>query len=123
MTAYLILVTDNIVYMPRSEGQLDKILDEFGDFFSHKVKKVIELQFLNYRILLSEYGTSINQTNHILQSVLDEYFDKGEIKSSPFPLDSKFDYVVYSILPMMEEELIQTEKKDEGKYNHWIGTF
>ena len=62
----------------------------------------------------------IDQTNHITQSVLNEYFETDEkvkYESSPFPLDSKFKYELYTSLPMSEEESTQAEKKYKGKYN------
>ena len=68
------------------------------------------------------HGISIDQTNHITQSVLNEYFDKDEqvkYTSSPFPLDSKFEYKLYISLPMTTEELEQAETKH--KYNKWAG--
>ena len=54
-------------------------------------KRGIELQFLNFRIIQWEHGISIiDQTNHTLQSILNDYFDKNEkikYESRPFPLD------------------------------------
>ena len=123
-TAYLILATDDILYMSTHEVPLQELLDKFGDFFSFKIKRGIELQFLNFRIIQSEHGISIDQTNHILQSVLNDYFDKNEkvkYESSPFPLDSKFEYELYAALPMSEDELEKAEKKYNGKYNKWTG--
>lgn len=90
--AYLILSTDDSVYMSKGNETLNKLLDKFGDFFSFKVKIVIELIFLYFRIIQTKQGNSIDQSNHITQSILNEYFDKDEqfkYQSSPFPLDSK----------------------------------
>ena len=59
-----------------------------------------------------------------MKGILDEYFDKDKkVKygSSPFPLDSKFAYELYSALPMTPEELEEAEKKHKGKYNKWTG--
>ena len=42
-TAYLILATDNILYMSKHEEPLQELLDKFGDFFSFKIKRGIEL--------------------------------------------------------------------------------
>ena len=89
-TSYLIFATDNILYMSKNEEPLQELLEKFGDFFSYKIKRGIELQFLNFRTIQSEYRISIDQTNYILQSILNDYFDKNEkvkYESSPFPLD------------------------------------
>ena len=87
VTAYINLSTDDIIDMSKSEWPIDKLQNRFGDLFSFKIKRGIELQFLNSRIIQSEYGISIDQTDHIIKSILDKYFDKDEkIKDelSPF---------------------------------------
>ena len=71
------------------------------------------MQFLTLRIIQSEHGISIDQTNHILQSILNDYFDKYEkvkYESNPFPLDSKFGYELYVALPMSKDELEKAGK-------------
>ena len=68
--AYLIFATDDISYISKSETPLDKILDRFGDFFFFKVKKGTELQFLNFRIIQSKNGMSIDQIDHITKGLL-----------------------------------------------------
>ena len=123
-TSYLILATDGILFMSKHEEPLQELLDTFGEVFSFKIKRGIELQFLNFRIIQSEHGISIDQANHILQSILNDYFDKNEkvkYESSPFLLDSKFDYELYAALPMSEDELEKAKKKYNGKYNRWTG--
>ena len=40
-TSYLILATDDILYMSKHEKPLKELLNKFGDFFSFKVKKGI----------------------------------------------------------------------------------
>ena len=56
----------------------------------------------------------MDQTNHINQSILNSYFgkDKEEVKfrSSPFPVDSKFKYELYDILPLDDKDKEETEK-------------
>ena len=36
-------------------------------------------------------------------------------------MDSKFEYELYTALPMSDEELAKAEVKYKGKYNHWTG--
>ena len=57
---------------------------------------------------------------------MNDHFDEDEdekvkYESSPFPLDSKFEYELYTALPMSEDELETIEKKYNGKYNKWTG--
>ena len=107
--------------MSKDEEPLQELLDEFGEFFSFRAKREIELQFLKFRILQSEHGILINQTNHIVQSIMNDSFDKDEkvkYESSPFPLDSKFEYELYVALLMSEDELEKVEKnKTENMTN------
>ena len=110
--------------MSKHEEPLQELLDKFGYVFSFKIKRGIKLQFLNFRIIQSEHRISIDQTNHIVQSMMNDYFDKDEkvkYESSPFPLDSKFEYELFVALPMSEDELEKSEKKYNGKYNKWTG--
>ena len=58
--------------MSKHEELLQELLDKFGDLFSFKVKRGIELQFLNFRIIQSEQGISIDQTNHIIQKIMND---------------------------------------------------
>ena len=112
-TSYLIFATDNILYMSKNEEPLQELLEKFGDFFSYKIKRGITLQFPNFRTIQSEYRISIDQTNYILQSILNDYFDKNEkvnYESSPFSLDSKFENELYAALPMSEDELEKKRK-------------
>jgi len=110
--------------MSKSEEPLNELLEKFGDVFSFNVKRGAEFLFLNLRIIQTEHGTSIDQTNHITQSVLNEYFDKDEkvkYESSAFQLDSKFKYELYTALTMSEEELTRAKKRYTGKNTKWTG--
>ena len=40
-TLYLILATDDILYMSKNEEPLQELLNKFGDFFSFKIKRGI----------------------------------------------------------------------------------
>ena len=72
----MLLTTDDILYMSKQQKQQKELLDNFRDLFSFKVKRGIELQFLNFRIIQSEHVTFIDQTNHIRQSILNDYLIK-----------------------------------------------
>ena len=113
-----------MLYFSKTEEALSELLERFSDFFSYKVRGGTELSFLNFRIIQSEHGISLDQSNHIINSLLKQYFDKDEkvkYESSPFPLDNKFEYELFTALPMSDEELAKAEKQYKGKYNHWTG--
>ena len=46
-TSYLILATDDILYMSKHEKPLKELLNKFGDFFSFKGKKEYNCNSLN----------------------------------------------------------------------------
>ena len=52
-TTYLILATDDILYMSKHEQPLKQLLDKFRECFSFEIKRGIELQSLNFRIIQS----------------------------------------------------------------------
>ena len=49
-----------ILFMSKHEEPLQELLDTFGEVFPFKIKRGIELQFLNFRIIQSEHGISID---------------------------------------------------------------
>jgi hypothetical protein len=64
-------------------------------FFEVTLQEGAILRFLNLRIIQSPAGISIDQNDHIVENVLDPYFqdcDTTELHSitSPFPTDSSF---------------------------------
>ena len=95
--AYLILATDDILYLSKSQEPLDALLQRFDDFFSYTIKRGTELQFLNFRIIQSEYGISLDQTNHIIKNILKQYFapdEKVKYEASPWPL-ANMSYILF----------------------------
>ena len=74
-TAYINLATDDMLYLSNSEEPLNALLQRFRDFFSFKVKRGANIQFLNFRIIQSNYGISIDQSKHITKGIL--YLLKG----------------------------------------------
>ena len=66
--------------------------------------------------------TLCNHLANDIKSILNEYFDKDEkvkYASSPFPLDSKFKYELYSALTMTDKKLVK--QKYNIKVNSIIG--
>ena len=64
------LATYNILLASSFSGFYDKMRDTFDTYFAYTTCEGPVLNFLNYRIIQSEYGTSIGQYNHIRQSIL-----------------------------------------------------
>ena len=61
----LTLATDDMILATTHPRALDILLTEFSKYFEYTTRKGSELSFLNYRIIQSEWGISIDQTTHI----------------------------------------------------------
>ena len=79
---------------------------------------------MNYRIIQSEYGISIDQYNHIQQSSLQDFFDKGTtvpFQSSPFILDQSIEMDLFKDGPLSEDECASLDERYNGTYSYWTG--
>lgn len=82
------------------------------------------LQFLNYRVIQREFGTSVNHYNHIRKNMLHWFFPDNvtvPFISSPFTLDPKAEMEIYNITPLLEQENKNIELRYHGSFHHWTG--
>ena len=97
----------------------------FDRYFTYIKRDDTEISFLNFRIIQSENGIRLDQTNHILQKVIKPYFPTQEkvlFQFSPFPfLANTFEITLFSSLPLAHEEHMEYAKIYKGNYNHWTG--
>ena len=80
--------------------------------------------FLNYRITQSSCGTSVDQFNHIRQTMLQVFFPENTtvpFQSSPFPLDTSIEMELFQTTPMLDSDIQIMTEKCNGSYNHWVG--
>ena len=87
-----------------------------------------KLKYLNFRIIQSEHGISIDQTEHIKKNVIDTYFPlNGQeiIKSAdtPFRTDTQYETDLAEQAPATIEERINYEKLHGGPFNASMGKF
>ena len=94
--ALISLATDDMSFATTHMSLFDILINEFDKYLSTTVLTGSQLTFLNHRVIQSEYGTSIDQTNHIEQKILMTYF--GDVKpssvpyqSSPFPTNTNLE--------------------------------
>ena len=125
---YLALATYNILIASSTNKPLQILKAEFDKYFTYTVKQGSELTFLNYRIIQSEHGISIDQLNHIDQTILKPNFkdiidkdEKPKFQSAPFPLNPKFEVELFQANPMDEKQIASIKIKYKGAYNHWTG--
>ena len=68
------LATDDMLFDTTDESAFYQLLAEFGRYFDYTVRTGMELSFLNFRVIQSPYGISIDQSTHIRQNILQKYF-------------------------------------------------
>ena len=90
---YLPLATNGILFALSNLFLYHRLPAILDIYFSYTTSTVSVLHFLNYRIIQSEYGTSIGQYNLLQQSILHVFFLNTPVvpfQSSPFPLEISF---------------------------------
>ena len=122
--AMLALATDDILLAATDRSLYEIIQQVFDNFFAYTTNDGEVLQFLNYRIIQSSYGTSIDQYNHIRQTILQVFFHEGAtipFHSSPFPLETTVEMDLFRSRPLTDEENAEMTKRYNGSYMHWTG--
>ena len=121
----IILATDDILFGTTDKKALDRLLMEFARYFSYTTRSGPELSFLNFCLIQSEFGISLDQTTHIRQIILNVYFpsDYGTVpfESSPFPLSSDFEMRLFQDPNLTDDEIKDLNKKHRGGYSTWAG--
>ena len=122
--AYLAFATDEILFALITHLLFDLLCATFEMSFSFTTTTGNLLQFLNYRIIQSEHGTSVDQYNHIRQSILRGFFPDDTpipFQSSPFPLSPAIEMVLFQGALLIEKENEAIAIKYNGSYIHWTG--
>ena len=65
-------------------------------------------------MIQSKYGISIDQTDHIMKNIIQEYWgtktkDKVKFQQSPFPVYTYFEHTLFIDTPIIVEELKKIE--------------
>ena len=122
---YVSLATDDILLAASDISMYKKMATTFKKYFDFTSDTGSLLHFLNYRIIQSEHGISVDQYSHIRQNILNIFFkptDEVAFVSSPFPLDPAFEMELYKSTPLPEEEVEKMTEKYNGAYNQWTGS-
>ena len=81
------------------------------------------LKYLNWQIIQSKHGISIEQTSFLLREILQPYWKNTNHKNihprqNPFPMETKFEIELFQAHP---QELKKIETKHNGSLGHWVG--
>ena len=125
ITSIIILAPDDILFGTSDKRALDRLLKEFERYFTFTTRSGSELSFLNFRLIQSNHGISLDQTTHIRQNILNIYFlpEDGPIpyESSPFPLSPDFERRLFNDPHLTDDELKALNTKHRGAYSTWTG--
>jgi hypothetical protein len=92
---FIALATYDCIFVCGDRQQFLDLKSKMEALFVVTLQEGANLWFLNLRIIQIPVGIIIDQTDHIVENVLDPYFqdrDTTELRSitSPFPTDSSF---------------------------------
>jgi hypothetical protein len=99
-TCYLALATDDILFLFKTHGPFLLLQKSLEKLFDLTVTEGSILNFLNLHIVQSPASISFNQSDHIRNTILHEYFanvppSSIKMQPYPFPLDSFFEHHLF----------------------------
>jgi hypothetical protein len=94
------LATDNFILLISSQALFLSLKTGLEKLFELTLQEGSILRFLNLRIIQSPYGISIDQTDHLVDSIIEPYFKDRDVSkllsiTSPFPTDLSFEQLLY----------------------------
>jgi hypothetical protein len=123
---YLALATDDILFLSKTRSPFLTLRMELEKLFDLTVSEGSLLKFLNLRIVQSPAGISFDQTQHIHNNILAEYFANVDPKSIkmqpyPFPLDSSFERRLFEAPPLTGIDVTNATKRFGFAFGHIVG--
>jgi hypothetical protein len=84
------------------------------------------LHFLNLRIIKIPAGISIDQTDHIVETIVTPYFKNQDTSTlvfitGLFPTDSSFEQRLYEVPVLVGVAFKKLEDQHDGSLYHWNG--
>ena len=94
------------------------VSDHLKEAFGITIQSGERINYLNFRILQSKYGISIDQIDHILDLLAKIFYPKSHSRKTDTPLrtDKQFDREVATEIPSIPHELRRLEKQYRGSY-------
>ena len=94
-------------------------MQEFDNLFDYTFQEGEKLKLLNINIIQSKYGISIDQTDHIMKNIIQEYWGTNKkyevtFQLSPFTVDTSFKNTLFVDTPLIGDGLKQIEKSHGG---------
>jgi len=125
-TCFLALATDDVLFLSKTRSPFIRLKQELEKLFDLTICEGAPLKFLNLRIVQSPFGISFDQSQHIQNTILAEYFKDVPISSItkqlyPFPVDAAFERKLYESSPLTGIDLINATKRFRFSFSHVVG--
>ena len=120
---FLAIATDDILVCTNSDSLEKKIVNQIQTAFTVTLQQGNVISFLNYRIIQTVHGISVDQTPHILDRV-GTFLPKGEkvaATNTPLRSDKQFNEEVFLSFPATPSELKALEKEFGHKFSTVYG--
>jgi hypothetical protein len=93
---FLALATDDFLVLANDREHFLALKSGLEKLFKMTLQEGSVLRFLNLRIIQSPHGISIDQTDHVVDSIIEPYFKLRDVSKlvriiSPFPMDTSFE--------------------------------
>lgn len=120
---FLAIETDDILVCTNSSSLEKKIMTQIQSAFKVTVQEGDEISFLNYRIIQSVHGISVDQTQHIIDMVNDFLPPDVKVKATNTPLrsDKQFNEEVFLSVPATPAELKSLKREFGHKFSSVYG--
>jgi hypothetical protein len=87
------IVTDDCVCLVDDRAQFLRLKTRMEELFHMTLHEGVTVRFRNLRVIQSPQGISIDQTDHIVDTIIDTYFANRDVSklvpiTSHFPTDS-----------------------------------
>jgi len=125
-TCYTALETDDLLFISKTRSPFLTLNTELEKLFDLTVSEGSVLKFLNLRIIQSPSGISFDQTDHIKNTILQDYFKNVPVDSIPkqlypFPLEASFEKKLYEAAPLTGIDLVNVTKRFRFSFGHLVG--
>ena len=103
--AILCLATDDILMWTDNTSCFHRLRLALDSVLEYTFQDGPVLKFLNIRIVQSNHGISLDQTQHIVSNILDDYWNNHDTskipwQSAPFPTNNTFETTLFHSLPL-----------------------
>ena len=114
----LISETDDFLILTSSVALYQELKSNLSKAFKITSQEGPVLKYLNFRIVQSQHGISIDQTDHILEMVEPHYPRSSHFSKvdSPFRTDRSYEHELNTSIPASKDELKLLETQYGGSY-------